>query len=90
MLEDAGENTAIVSPDDNGVYHQRAYLKDRPEGLYTFTVKNTAETDTLAIKTLYFNQELSRKAVLGIVEIEYEGEIIYKFIRREKDRDKSK
>ncbi|MCB0428640.1 MAG: discoidin domain-containing protein [Flavobacteriales bacterium] len=73
MLTGPDDNTATIKPGNDGVYRHPVFLKNKPEGLYQFTVKTTDEVTTLGSQKIYFNNQFAVKPVLGIVEFLYQS-----------------
>jgi hypothetical protein len=61
---------SITKSDDN-MYRQQVDLRQRPAGLYTFTVRNSADDSTLKEERFYVDDELASQNFLGLVDIVY-------------------
>lgn len=62
--------TLTRNNDDN--YAQQIDLRNKVPGRYTFTIRNTADDETLKEEVFYMDDELASGDLLGIVDITYD------------------
>lgn len=60
-----------ITKDDDDMFRQQIDLRRRPPGLYTLTIRNTADDTTLQEDRFYVDDELASQKILGIVDIKY-------------------
>lgn len=60
-----------VAKDSDDFFRQQIDLRHQKPGLYTFTVRNTADDTTLKEERFYIDDELASQNILGLVDIKY-------------------
>ena len=60
-----------ITKDDDDIFRQQVDLRQLPPGLYTLTIRNTADDTTLKENRFYVDDELVSQDVLGLVDITY-------------------
>lgn len=60
-----------IAKGDDDIFTQQIDLRQRLPGLYTFTIRNAADDDTLREDQFYIDDELMSQKLLGIVDIKY-------------------
>ena len=61
----------IIKKSDDAIFRQQIDLRQRPPGLYTFTVRDDSDNTTLKEQQFYVDDELVSQSILGIVDIVY-------------------
>lgn len=64
--------TLTLSKSEEDLYSQQIDLRNQPTGLYTITIRDIADANTLREELVYADSELASRDVLGIVDIVYE------------------
>ncbi len=62
-----------ITKGDDDVFRQQIDLRQRPPGLYTFTIRNTDDDSTLKEDRFYIDDDLASQKLLGIVDIKYKN-----------------
>ncbi|MDX1327516.1 MAG: hypothetical protein R3299_07390 [Arenibacter sp.] len=62
-----------LSRDDNKKFHQQVDLRNKPNGIYTITIRNDADATTLREETVLIDNEALHQGVLGVVDIRYDS-----------------
>lgn len=64
--------TLTLTKSEEDLYSQQIDLRNQPTGLYTITIRDIADANTLREELVYADSELASRDVLGIVDIVYE------------------